>query len=72
MVGMLYQALQSTYSDILCQSSKPRGQGPQWAKFAKKVNKPPLWVIAIHFKLNGLDASILPPDFCIFEFLKQI
>jgi hypothetical protein len=30
----------------------------QRAKFAEKVQKPPLWVIDFNFELNGLDASI--------------
>ena len=35
--------------------------GAQWAKIAKKVHKPPLWVNVINFELNELDASIWVP-----------
>ena len=33
--------------------------GAQWAKFAEKVQKPPLQVNVINFELDGLDASII-------------
>ena len=39
----------------------PHATATQRAKFAKKVHKPPLWVIVIYFELNGLDASIWVP-----------
>ena len=35
--------------------------GAQWAKIAKKVHKPPLWVNVINFELNLHDASIWVP-----------
>ena len=52
-------------SDDATQFTHCRAVGPggatQWAKFAKKVNKPPLGVNVINFELNRFNASIWVP-----------